>query len=293
MSFTEDELQAFNTILEQRLSAQRREMEHALDQRMNALRRDLEQRLLLAQQEIIRALTHKLADQENGLQAVLSQRLAIEQTQIAQAVNHEAEQRQEQLEGFVDRTLAAQLMAIEELLNQRLSPEALDDAAMQVDEHHPHFEAIEVQTDLSWEDLVEIIGRALDTRFSSLNQATQTAIKDWEQHVSARIMNLRDEFLHRQPQPYNGNITNMQELFQSIEQLERFIESMQIAMTANHALLSNRLYHHQQLPLERAHPSAHTQPTPPNGASGSLSLSAERGASEMKANVPQTSGDAL
>jgi hypothetical protein len=28
---------------------------------------------------------------------------------------------------------------------------------------------------------------------------------------------------------------------------------MQVTMTSNHALLSNRIYHHQQLPLERAH----------------------------------------
>jgi hypothetical protein len=73
----------------------------------------------------------------------------------------------------------------------------------------------------------------------------------------------------------------MQEVFQSIEQLERIIESLQVAMTANHALLSNRLYHHQQLPLERAHGGQ--QPTNqvahPNGTgSGSpLSLTGERG----------------
>src|SRR5215472_17584333 len=47
MSFTEDELQAFNTILEQRLAAHRREVEQVFDQRINALRRDLVQRLAL------------------------------------------------------------------------------------------------------------------------------------------------------------------------------------------------------------------------------------------------------
>ena len=46
----------------------------------------------------------------------------------------------------------------------------------------------------------------------------------------------------------------MQDVFTSIERLERIIESMQMAMTSNAALLSNRVYHHQQLPLERAHP---------------------------------------
>ncbi len=44
MSFTEDELQAFNSILEQRLSVHRREMERVFDQRMNEYRRDLDQR---------------------------------------------------------------------------------------------------------------------------------------------------------------------------------------------------------------------------------------------------------
>ncbi len=41
MSFTEDELQSFNAILEQRLQAHRREMERVFDQRMNEYRRDL------------------------------------------------------------------------------------------------------------------------------------------------------------------------------------------------------------------------------------------------------------
>ncbi len=45
MSFTEDELQSFNTILEQRLNAHQRDMERALDQRMIEYRRELDQRL--------------------------------------------------------------------------------------------------------------------------------------------------------------------------------------------------------------------------------------------------------
>jgi hypothetical protein len=50
---------------------------------------------------------------------------------------------------------------------------------------------------------------------------------------------------------------------------------MQVVMTTNHALLSNRLYHHQQLPLERAHPSSHAHPTSLNGMSNPLSLPGE------------------
>ena len=77
----------------------------------------------------------------------------------------------------------------------------------------------------------------------------------------------------------------MEEVFQSIEQLERLIESMQVAMTSNHALLAHRLYHHQQLPLERAHPGSHTTHTPSprstlavplNGMSSSHSTSGEQ-----------------
>ncbi len=41
MSFTKEELQSFNTILEQRLIAHRRDMERALDQRMNEYHREL------------------------------------------------------------------------------------------------------------------------------------------------------------------------------------------------------------------------------------------------------------
>jgi len=91
-------------------------------------------------------------------------------------------------------------------------------------------------------------------------------MRNWEQYLSAQLRTLQTQLQDRalqirQTQAYSGNLTNMQEVFQSIEQLERIIESMQVAMTANHALLSNRLYHHQQLPLERAHPGSRP-PTP-------------------------------
>ena len=46
MSFTEDELQSFNTILEQRLTAQRKELERTFDQRIMESRRESEQRFL-------------------------------------------------------------------------------------------------------------------------------------------------------------------------------------------------------------------------------------------------------
>lgn len=50
MSFTEDELQAFNTILEQRFTAHRNEMEQFFDLRIANWREQLEQRLVTLQE---------------------------------------------------------------------------------------------------------------------------------------------------------------------------------------------------------------------------------------------------
>src|SRR5438552_256983 len=113
MSFTEDELQAFNTILEKRLAAHRHEVEQAFDQRINALRRDLDQRLAL--QSTGERTTHTGGD-------------------------------------------------------EHIPP--------------PHIEAIEVQTDLPWEDLADVFGRLLDVRFSALSESIQAIMRSLEQHLS-------------------------------------------------------------------------------------------------------------
>jgi len=202
MSFTEDELQAFNTILEQRLAAHRFEMEQVFDQRINALRHDLDYHLALQSS------------------------------------------------------------------SERATP-------TDVDAHitPPHIEAIEFQTDLPWEDLAEVFGKLLDVRFSALRESIQVIIRSLEQHLSAQLRNLRG-----QVEPYKGDpasTTNINEIVRGIEQLERIVESMQVVMTTNHSLLSNRLYHHQQLPLERAHPNSNTHPTALNGVSNPLSLPGE------------------
>ena len=281
MAFTADELQSFNDILDKKLAAHRGEIERAFDQRMQTLRREIEQRFITVQREIIATLTQKLTEQQKGLQTTLSQKLNAQQMGITQAVSYELKQwqqhQQPQLEGVVDRALAAQLLAIEELLNQRLSLQPFDDTALQIGEHPPHFEAIEVQTDLPWEDLIHIFGKVLDERFAKLNESNQAAMRSWEQYLSGQLYTLqsqvREEILQtRQPQAYSGNLASMQEVFQGIEQLERLIESTQVAMTANQALLSNRLYHHQQLPLERAHASSQaltTNTSRPNGTNSS------------------------
>src|SRR5215469_12074197 len=261
MSFTEDELQSFNAILEQRLQAHRRDMERVFDQRMNEYRRDLDQRVVAVQQDTLRTVSQKLSELQGRLETVLSEKLNTQQTRITQAINHDVEQGQQQLEGSIDRMLVAQL------LSQQLSLQTLDDASRV--STPAQLEAIEVQTELPWEDLMDVIGKALDERLVTLNEATQRSLKNLEQYLSVRLHSLRDEFVRVQGQgqqsSYGASVTSIQEVLHSIEHLERIIESMQVAMTANHALLSNRLFHHQQLPLERAHPGGDYTRTVPNG----------------------------
>jgi hypothetical protein len=264
MSFTADELQSFNDILDRKLAIHRQEMERTLEQRLQILRREIEQRLLATQQEMTGSLTQKLTEEQKSLQTLLHQKFSDQQITLTQSFSTEVRQRQQQqqpqLEGMIDRALAAQLLAIAELLNQRLALPTTDDVKLQPGEQPQSFGTIEVQTDLAWEDLLDIFGKALDERFATLNEATQAMFSSWRREVSTQLAALR-------PQPYTGSMTNMQEVFQSIEQLEHLIESLQVAMTANHAMLSNRLYHHQQLPLERAHVSNRKSATPVTPAS--------------------------
>src|SRR5579864_7872243 len=288
MSFTEDELQAFNSILEQRLSVHRREMERVFDQRMNEYRRDLDQRLVTVQRDTLRTLSQKFSELENRLDTILRDKLNTQQTRITQTITHDTEQKQQQFEVSIDRMLAAQLLGIEQLLSQQLSEQILQDATITAGVP-AQLEAIEVQTELPWEDLMDVIGKILDERLSSLNEATQRSLKNMEQYLSVRLHSLRDEFVRSQghgPQSYyNGSATTIQEVLHGIEHLERIIESMQVAMTANNALLSNRLFHHQQLPLERAHPGGSTRAIPTNGANTPLPIAKERVAQGLEPGV--------
>lgn len=283
MAFTQDELQAFHTILDQRLSVHRRELERSLDQRVNVVRREFEQRLVAAQQEMARTLTHQLSEQQTRLRNSLRSTFESQQSRSMQVLAQEAKQRQEQqqqhFESFVEDALAAQLLAMEQLLQQNLAPLSPNEHVYPSysDEPQPNFETFEVQTEIPWEDLVEMVGKALDERLVTLNDATQNAIKLIEQQLSTRLLSIRDELIHAQLQPPSGTISNMQDVFTSIQQLERIIESMQVAMTANNALLSNRLLHHQQLPLERAHISNQsTEETMQPTKRGQFPLSQER-----------------
>ena len=191
---------------------------------------------------------------------MFSEKLNSRPTRLIQALGNEIEQRQLQIEGNIDRMLAAQLLGIEQLIAQHSSPNDSGDAVISKD-IPAQFETIEVQTELSWEDLMDIIGKALDDRFSVLNETVQKSLKNLEHYLSVPLHNLRNNTREHQAF-YEEDPTNFQEMLHGIEHLEQIIKSMQIVMTSNHALLSNRLYHHQQQPFsERAH-SAHDHTKP-------------------------------
>ena len=279
MSFTVDELQSFNTILEQRLNAHQRDMERALDQRMNEYRRELDQRLATVHSDVQRGVSQKLSDFQVRLETILSEKLHAQPARIIQTFDRDIEQRQQQFEGNVDRMLAAHLLDIEQLIthysSRNESGDTLSSAGVPA-----QLEAIEVQTELPWEDLMDIIGRALDDHLSVLNDTIQRSLKNLEQYLSVRLHSLRDEFLRNKTQGhqalYEENPTNIQEILHGIEHLEQIIESMQVVMTSNHALLSNRLYHHQQLSFERAHrANDHARPIS-NGVNKPLTITEER-----------------
>ena len=285
MSFTQDELQSFNTILEQRLQAQQRDMERALDQRMNEYRRELDQRLGTVHADVQRGVSQKLSEFQVRLETTLSEKLNTQPAQLIKALNREFEQIQQQFEGNIDRMLAAQLLGIEQLITHYSSQSDVGDTVISADVP-AQLDPIEVQTELSWEDLMDIIGRALDDRLSELNDNIQKSLKDLEHYLSVRLHSLRDEFLRNKTQGhqafYEEDPTSIQEILHGIEHLEQIVESMQVVMTSNHALLSNRLYHHQQLPIERAH-NAHDHARPlPNGMNKPLTITEERSTNGME-----------
>jgi len=266
MSFTQDELQSLNTILDQKLSMHRRELERAFDQRIQGLRRDFEQRLTAIQQDLLRNLSRTLSDQQTRSRDAVTRKLGDQQVRMARSLIQEIEQRrlqqQQHNEDFLERSLAAQLLAFEQLIGQRQSLVELNEPAAYPNALQTDFDTIEVQTEIPWDDLVDLIDRVLDERLSTLQASLQTSLKDIERYLAVQIHSVRATSLREQRSVQSESSTtalgDMQDVFRSIEQLERLIESMQVAMATNSALISNRLYYHQQLPQERAHPVQQT-----------------------------------
>ena len=207
MSFTQDELQAFNTILEQKLAEHRRELELSLDQRMNVLKQEFERYLAVVQQELLHNLPSMLPYQQNGSGAVSS--------------------------GYQELHHAHVIEEIEQ-----------GDAGI-----------AEIQAEVSWEDLMDVIDKVVSDRLASLEGSIQSMVRNAERALLAQLHSLQENLAR----PYSTDVTtphvsDLQDVFTNVEQLEHIVEALQVAMTANHTLLSNRLYHHQHQPLERAHP---------------------------------------
>lgn len=260
MSFTKDELQSFNTILEQKLMQQRRELERGFDQRLHLFKRELDQRLAFTQQEFVRTLSQSLSEQYRKLKVIVSQHIDMQQVRTSVPVVGDVEFKQ-QLEDIVEHALDTQLISFDQLINERFT--IVNEVPTSSIETSPDFAGMELHTEIPLDDLAEVVNKTLDERFSSLDEVLKSSITGIEKYLATRLDGLGEE-LPAQPnstrgervvetQSPDGTITMMHDVFTSIERLERIIESMQVAMTSNHALLSNRLYHHQQLPLERAH----------------------------------------
>lgn len=190
MSFTQDELQAFNDILEEKLTLQRREIECALDQRMQALRQEMEQHIGAIQRDI-------------------------------------------------------------QLMRQQVVPSLIEAHATYVSEERTGGGEIEVQTDIGWEDLMDLLGKAMDKRYASMFDFMHKAMRQLGQDMAEGLNSIRSE-VARMIVP-GGEIDSDQSVVMRLDQLERIVESMQVVMTANHALLSNRLHHHQHQLPERTH----------------------------------------
>ena len=199
----------------------------------------------------------KLAELLPALEQLFDQRL--------QTLRNEFEQYQQRLEESIERSFVTQLPVIEQLLNQRFPTPNAHVPDMYTYEPPTNFEAIEVQTEIPWEDLIDLLTKALNERFITFNRTLQARLHDIEQEVSSQIQFLRDDLHKQQPtSPFSGRYNteaSMQDILTSMNQLERIVESMQVAMSANNALISQRLYHHQRQPMEQAHPPHSFSPT--------------------------------
>jgi hypothetical protein len=218
MSFTQDELQALNAILDQKMAELLSELERLFDQRMQSLRKELEHQ-------------------------------------------------QKRLEESIEHSFVAQLHAVEQLINRHFSAsgenlrtaEPLRSPQPLPVDYADHIEAIEVQTEIPWEDLIDLVNKALNEQFTTFDTSLQARLRDMEQEVSSQIQLLRKE--QTLTSSTNSTEAEMQDILTNINQLERIVESMQVAMAANSKLLSHRLSHHQRLPAERAHPVGSLSPT--------------------------------
>ena len=257
MAFTQDELQSLHSIFDEKLAAQRRDLEHLFEQRLETQRHDIEHRLLLGQRELQHVLNNRLDERNKEASESLQEGLRVLQLRLDQVlVQHIDRHQQAQLREFeasVENTLAAQLLAFEQLLSQHLSVngspvgEVREPVMYSAPTAQQDLGVIEVQTEIPWDDLVELVDRTFVNRLDGLQQALTDVVKDSQHAIVEQMRTLRTSF-----EPPHVQVTDSA-LVQAVEQLERLVESMQVALVANDTFLANRLSLHQQLPSEQAH----------------------------------------
>jgi hypothetical protein len=211
-------------------------------------------------------------DELQALHAILGQKLAdllpeLEQffDQRMHILQNEFKQDMQKMQASIEIYFSTQLLAFEQLIDQRFPAANRHVPDVYANQPQTSFEAIEVQTDIPWEDLVDLLNKALNERFIPFTTAFQARLREIEQKVLSQIQLVHDDLHKEQPIASFASMSSaepeMQDILASISQLEHIIESMQVAMTANSTLISNRLYHHQHLPMERAHPAHSFSPS--------------------------------
>jgi hypothetical protein len=270
MAFTQDELQSLNMIIEQKLSIQRHDLEQSFEHRTQTLKRDFEQHVTALQHDLLRTMSMRMNDQHTKTVDTLLQRIDSQPSRTMQAIEQKFEiQNEQQSRSYKDtleNSLAAQLLAFEEIINQRIPASGLqnDLSLAYTADGQSEFEAIEVQTEIPWEELAEMVDRALEERLITLKDSFISSLQTIEQEILQQMQALHTTLVQISSTFHASSTISTietpaaattQDMLQSIDHIEHLMESMQVAMTSNTSLISNRLYHHQQLPLERAHPT--------------------------------------
>jgi len=194
MSFTQDELQSFNAILEQRLAIHRQELEYTFDRRLRILTHEFEQHLIATQQYLMSTLPQRVLELQ-------PERKAATQAD-SQALIKEGERQKQQTIELIENALANHLLAIERLIQQHPASPTADLALPQVPENLQDLNAIEIQAEIPWNELTDMIEKALDERLTSLNEAITSSFQNMERNLLAQLQNLQREPVY--PQTSNG-----------------------------------------------------------------------------------------
>src|SRR5437660_2511184 len=190
MSFTQDELQSFSAILEQRLAIHRQELEYTFDRRLRMLTHEFEQHLIATQHYLMSALPQRVLE-------VLPERKAVAQPD-SQVLIKEGERQKQQVVDLVENALANHLFAIERLIQQRPVSSSSDLTPTHVSENFPDLNAIEIQAEIPWNELTDVVEKALDERLTVLNESIQSSFQNMEQYLLAQLQNLQRELAPQQ-----------------------------------------------------------------------------------------------